>query len=270
MKNVSSHPLFFFGVGIVFILFVHMVVSQFDTVDQELNQAYAAYQEGVEATNIAARKEGFNKSLSIYKHLETLYSPDMGNGKLYFNIANDYFQLGEFSQAVLYYLRAENLNPRDTKVQNNLEKAYNKLGIKVKTQDAVLNKIFFFHHAFSLPEKLQLITLFSVILFTLASFYIWWPFLGLKTLLAIVSIAIFLLLSSIFYTQFISPSYAVILKANLLYQDAGKQFAKVLDDPLLPGSKVEVLEVLQNGKWLKILTPDGAVGFIPYESLQII
>jgi tetratricopeptide (TPR) repeat protein len=270
MKNISSHPLFLFGLGIVFVIFIHLIVSQFDTVDQELNQSYAAYEKGEQASDIATRKEAFNQSLSIYKHLETTYSPEFGNGKLYYNIANNYFQLSEYPQAVLYYLRAKNLMPRDEKVQNNLDKTLNKLGVKQESQESVFDKVFFFHNRLSLPERLQIFFILSTLLFILASTYIWRPFFGLKAFIAITSLVALLLFFSIFYTQFISPSYAVILKANLLYQDAGQQYANVLDEPILPGTEVKVLEVIKEGKWIKIATPDGTVGFIPYESLQVI
>lgn len=270
MKSISSHPFVFFGIGLIFVIFIHMLVSQFDTVDQELNNAYKSYQKGENASTLGERIDAFNESLAIYKSLEAKYAPTYGNGKLYYNIGNSYFQLSEYPLAALYYMRALNLMPRDEKVKINLEITNNKLDVKRVISDSIFDKTFFFHHSLSLPERLQTLFVLSCALFILGSFFIWKPFFGLKILTGVTVFCFILLLGSVFYSQYIAPSYGVILKANQLYQDAGIQYRKVLDQPILPGTKVTVLEVFQNGKWIKIATPDGSVGFIPSESMQII
>jgi len=270
MKAISSHPLFLFGVGILFVIFIHLLVSQFNNIDTLLNQAYKSYEKGELATTIAERTDGFNESLSIYKRLEKEYSPDSGNGKLYYNIASNYYQLNQYPDALLYYLRSEILRPRDEKVKMNLEKTLDKLDIKPEISESIFEKIFFFHKYLSPPEKLQALFVFSFLLFILGSCYIWYNFFGLKALIAITVFFFLAIFGSIFYSQYLAPSYGVILKANFLYQDAGIQYAKVEDQPILPGTKVTLLETIQNGKWLKIVTPNGTVGFIQYDSMQII
>lgn len=270
MKISSSHPFFWFGAGILFILVVHLLVSQFSTVNEKLYLANSSYKEAEQAKNIAERKDLFNQALSIYKDLQKEYSPDFGNGKLDYNLGNSYFQLGEYPKAVVHYLRSQNLMPRDENVQTNLNITLNKLNINNPKKTTLSEKIFFFHHRLSLPERLQLLTLFTLILFILGSFLIWYPFKGLKSLCLLSSALLFVIASSLFYTQFIAPSYGIITKANLLYKDAGTQYAKVLEEPLPQGTEVEVLDVVPTGKWIKVSTNNGVVGFIPYDSMEII
>lgn len=267
MKNT---PFIWFGIGIAFVLFIYFFVAQFSTLDQKLELASKSYREGEMADMIATRKEAFNQALAIYRDLEKEYAPTYGNGKLDYNLGNSYFQLEEYPKAILYYLRAMNLAPRNENIQANLNVARTKLGITSEHKNSLSSQIFFFHNKLSLPEKLQLFFGLTLLLFILGSTLIWKPFPSLKGLIILTSICLFALSCSLFYTQFIEPSNAVILKANLLYKDAGQQYAKVLEQPIAPGTVVTVLESTQNGKWLKIATQEGIVGFIPYESIEII
>lgn len=270
MKNISSHPIFWFGTGLLFILFTHLFVSQFDKTEEKLNQAYELYLAGEKATTIDKRNEAFNQSLSIYKDLEKSFDPSSSNGKLYYNIANNYFQLNQYPEAILYYMKAEKLMPDDEKLQKNLDIALKKASVDRFPQSSSFNPFLLITNYFSLARILQFLFFTSLILFILGLFFIFFPTKGLKIMIGILSLNFLILLSSIFYSQFISPSYAVILKANQLYKDAGFQYAKVLDIPIKPGTEVKVLDILQAGRWLKILNQDGTVGYIPYDSIEII
>lgn len=267
MKN-NLHPLIWFAIGIGFIIAVNLIVSSFDSVDKELATTALTYQNAELAKTLSEREEGFNQSLKVYKRLESEYHPNFGNGKLYYNIANNYFQLGQYPLAAVYYLRAEKLMPNSREVNTNLGITLNKLGIQRTKTASVFDKIFFFHSSLSLPQKLQAMLFVATLLFILGCCLIWKPFTGLKTIAFILGIMFLVLLGSIFYSQYLSPSTAVILKANELYQDAGFQYSKVLQAPILPGSEVTVLNVM--GKWIKIKTADGVVGYIPSDGLEII
>lgn len=262
-----NHPLIWFGVGISVIITLYFLLSSLSTVDKDLSLAEANYKKAETATTLSMREDGFNQSLQIYKKLEKDYSPTLGNGKLYFNIANTYFQLGQYPLAIAYYLRAQNLMPGNEKVELNLKITQNKLGIQSIKKTSIFDKIFFFHN-FPMPLKLQTLFVLSTLTFLLGSCFFWYPFHGLKTITFIATVALLLLLLSLFYTYYLAPSVGVILKANELYQDAGTQYSKVLSTPLLPGTEVNVIDV--TGKWLKIKTADGVVGYIPYDSIQII
>ena len=262
-----NHPLIWFGVGVSVIVAIYFLLSSLSTVDQDLTLAEANYKKAETASTLVEREDGFNQSLQIYKKLEKDYSPTLGNGKLYFNIANIYFQLGQYPLAVAYYLRAQNLMPKNEKVEFNLKITQNKLGVQSVKKTSIFDRIFIFHN-FSMPQKLQALFVLSTIAFILGSCFFWYPFHGLKTITFIVTVALLLLLLSLFYTYYLAPSVGVILKANELYQDAGTQYSKVLSSPLLPGTEVDVTGV--SGKWLKIKTADGVVGYIPYDSILIV
>lgn len=238
--------------------------------EASLAEALSSYEAGEKASSIGQRQADFNKALALYMALEETYQPIYGNGKLYYNIGNTYFQLEQYPHAILYYSRALNLMPQDVRIARNLELAQSKLGIAPASDQSVFSQIFFFHTRLATPEKLQFFFCLSVLWFILASFHIWRPDRWLKTGIFVVGLLVAVLFASLAYTYYLSPTEAIIVRGTAFYRDAGEQYAKVMDTPILPGTKVQVLDVLQNGTWLKITTPDGTLGYIPNPAARII
>ncbi len=230
----------------------------------ELTEAYNQYTVGERTGSIAERKEAFNKSLNIYTSLENSYSPTYGNGKLYFNIANCYFQLEQYPMALFYYYKAQSLRPRDPKVTQNLRIAQEKLGIAPEAKSSSISAYI------TLPERLQLFFLFSMIALGFASIQIWISGNVWRRIASFFGLLAGIVFLTLLYAHFMTPVQGVLIHAASLYRDAGEQYAKVSETPLLSGTKVEVLDTLNQGTWLKIQTPDGKLGFIPSDSARIL
>jgi len=257
---------------VVFVLAVitSLMLYLFRQNDPRLADAEASYRKGEVAKTISDRKQAFNDSLLIYQELEQDYHPTFGDGKLYYNIGNTYFQLEEYSWAIFNYLRAQKLMPRDEKPSLNLEIAQDKLSLKKSDPQTFFSKVFFFHTYLSLPERLQLFFLFSLIAFLISSAVIWLPnvWLARGKWISLFVAGIFLL--SIAYTQYFSPLQGVLVQSTDLYRDAGTEYAKVGKSPLSAGLEVEVIETVPNGKWLKIIGPQGDPGFVSSEVIRIL
>lgn len=233
-------------------------------------QADEAYSAGEKASTIAQRQDSFNQALKLYEELESTYNPTFGDGKLYYNIGNTYFQLEEYPWAVLYYYRAQALRPRDSRIVQNLEITQNKLGLKPQAAEtSIFQKILFFRTYLSLPEQLQLLFVLGILLLVLLSVRIWTHY-SLKYAIYLVSIFWIIMLVNVAYTRYYAPIEGVILKSAALYRDAGEEYAKVSGKPILEGSKVQVVDVVQDGKWLKVLSPTGEVGYLPLTTVRII
>src|ERR1700733_11284079 len=231
--------------------------------EKSLLEAYQAYRQGEQANTVAQRIESFNKALSLYTDLDERFNPKYGNGKLYYNVANSYFQLEQYPLAVLYYYRALTLMPKNEKTQRNLQIALSKLNVSDKTKDTAFNKIFFFHYRFSFSERLRLFFIFAVLGTLIGSLYIWVKASWLKKCAILFALVAAIFLGSIAYTNYFTPLEGIIVKSTSLYRDAGQQYAKVLKEPILSGTKVEVLDVLQEGRWLKIMTPEKVLEYVP-------
>lgn len=62
----------------------------------------------------------------------------------------------------------------------------------------------------------------------------------------------------------------VIIQSSALYRGPGEHYSKAIEQPIRSGVKVEVLEVLQDGKWLRVVTPDEQLGYISHQSVRLI
>lgn len=269
MKRITNDPFVWICLVVVLFFSVHFLGKLFnDSAAQTLSESQLTYLKAERTRVVAERKMGFNKSLESFLNLEKKYDPSFGNGKLYFDIGNNFFQLEEYPQALLYYYRAEKLRPDDDKVKTHIELAQKKLGLEPRTKTAAFDWLFYFHNHNSLPERLQKLAYCIILGFLLFSLYLWFNkrFLYICTII-VASIAALLLLS-VSYTHLFSASEGVVTSSSPLYRDAGTHFAKVKPEPLQAGLKVKLHDVALGGKWIKIETDDGTIGYLPQESLR--
>ncbi|NGX41910.1 MAG: hypothetical protein K940chlam7_00184 [Chlamydiae bacterium] len=238
--------------------------------EEQIKQSYTEYLTGEKASTLGERQDAFNRALALYTGFERDYSPKNSTGKLYYNIANSYYQVGEHSWAALYYYRAQKLMPRSDKVVHSLEMSLKKLGIVPKEEEIMFRKTFPFHYLLSLPERLQLFSGLTFFAIVVGSFYIWKRKRWLKKIAILATILASVMLLSLGYSHYLAAVEGVLVKSTALYRDAGLQYAKVTKEPILSGNKVEILDVLDEGKWLKIETPEGDLGYVPQEAIRII
>lgn len=235
-----------------------------------LDEAYKSYQTGENAQTIIERQKNFNRSLKIYSQLNEMFHPDFGDGKLFYDLANSYFQVEEYPSAIYYYHKALKLNPRSDKVKQNLSVAQQKAGLPTSTFVSLYDQVFFFHSKFSLPERLRTFFIFGLILIALIAWSIWKPTKRLKTPMILASICTGAMLVSVLYSGYFAPMEAVIIKSTPLYKDAGTHYATVSELPILGGNVVQVLAIQQDGKWLKVFAPSGDLGYVPSNTVKII
>ncbi len=62
----------------------------------------------------------FQEAAELY---EQVIAGGKKNGHLYYNLGNAYFRMGDLASAILHYVKAQNLLPRDEDIEANLEYA---------------------------------------------------------------------------------------------------------------------------------------------------
>ena len=79
------------------------------------------------------------------------------NGKLYYNIGNAYFRLGDTGRAILNYKRAELFMRNDANLRQNLDYARNRRAdrIELRQKEKVLETLFFLHY--DIPSRIKLL-----------------------------------------------------------------------------------------------------------------
>lgn len=95
---------FIFWVGII--LLPAMTWGQVSTPISQANQLYNQNQ--------------FREAAEIY---ERVIADGMESGHLYYNLGNTYFRMGNLAEAILNYVKAQNLLPRNEDVEANLQYA---------------------------------------------------------------------------------------------------------------------------------------------------
>ena len=74
----------------------------------------------ISQANSLYNQNQFRQAAEIY---ERAIAGGMENGHLYYNLGNTYFRMGNHSKAILNYVKAQNLLPRNEDVEANLEYA---------------------------------------------------------------------------------------------------------------------------------------------------
>jgi len=264
----SSFSVWMIVLGVVFFAAIAMFFLRHD--DSRLSEADKSYSEGESTQTIYLRQKAFNHALDLYLALETEYQPRYGNGKLYYNIGNTFFQLGQYPWAVLYYERASYLQPRNEKVQRNLMRAQDKLQLSRPGTESVFAKVFFFHTYLSVPERLQIFAIVTLTAFFLSSAWIWYRNRWFKNGLILALVILFVMLMSLGYSRYLSPVEGVLVQSVNLRRDAGEQYAKAGKQPVPAGTTVEVLNVIPDGSWLKVITPAGDLGYVSQDAIRMV
>ncbi len=237
-----------------------------DALQDHLQRADESYRDGETADTIAAREQAFNRALTLYSRLED----EPGNGKLFYNIGNTYYQLGEYGWAILYYLKGLQLLPRDDLLRFHLSLAQAEQGLPVEAINPVTDKLLFWHRLLAQHEKIYLALSLLALAVLLTSLWIWIPIDSLKVASTLVSIATGAVVLSVVYSQYFAPVQAVVVQSFGLYHGPSEEAALVEDVPFIPGTAVNVIEATEDGSWLKIYSPQGKTGYLPADVTRII
>jgi purine-cytosine permease-like protein len=74
----------------------------------------------------------------------------------------------------------------------------------------------------------------------------------------------------LFSSYYLTPIEAVMIAPTQLYRRSEVELNPLIDESLQPGTKVTILDVNEEGKWLKIRTLQGTVGYVPFQVIRII
>lgn len=235
----------------------------------DLQQAYQKYQQAEHTRDEEERKKLFNEALTFYLQAE----PKHPSGLYYYNMANTYFQLGQYGYAILYYYKAQKLLGHDDRVAANLAISLQKAEV-VQPNTSFIHRIFvepFSYVTFSHNQKVVIVLLFLFLAFAFYSLYIWSPSAVWCRPSALFCFVVGLAFTcSLVWSEFLSPPEAVLVRATPVRVDAGMQYAPVADALSLPGMKVEIISVEKNGAWVKIRLPSGREGFVAQEYVRLI
>lgn len=217
-------------------------------------QFYDLYQKGVAAPTLAEREKNINEALTLL-----LDNPEEG-GTYDYNLGNSYYLLEEYPWALYYYLKAEARSPRDQEIKMNIERTAEQLQIPFKSY---LRPPFFSH-----AEELWIAQVLIGITFLVFSLFVWTGkfkkiarvFLGFTSFIVL----------AIALQFYLTPDRAVLAQAAFLIKDPKNLNERVFLEPLPPGTLLEIIGKSPDGEWIKVVQPNGIVGFVPSEKLLLL
>lgn len=193
------------------------------------------------------------------------------NGYLYYNLGNCYLKTGKIGQAVLNYKRAQKFIPRFADLKMNLEYAYMETKDKIedKGYKLLLETVFFWYYRLNKRELLFSFLVINSIFFVVAGIKIYTQSDFLNWLLILAGI-IYILSAGSTVTKIYKDIYSqsgVVLEEEISVH-SGSNVQNVVLFKLHAGTEVEVEEVKND--WLKIMLPDGKIGWVQKNGLGII
>jgi hypothetical protein len=204
--------------------------------------------------------EELNRRLESLFALEEEKSP---SADLYVNIADTFYQFGQYPWTLLYSERALKYSPGNLAALELKRQSQQKLFLD-ETQVAAARPLL------QPGNALAAFFVFLFVFFALASLHLWkksdailW-----SGAAALIISALFLLIA--IHLQYFSPLPAIIVNSTAVYRGEGVDYPFVSDHPLPAGSKVGVMETSDDGEWLKIEASNGMIGFIPIKVIRII
>ena len=194
------------------------------------------------------------------------------NGKLYYNIGNAYFRMGDLGRAILNYRRAARYIPNDPNLKQNLSFARSQQTDKIEeTQQArVFKTLLFWHYDFS-PNTRALVFAFCYGLFWLAALIHLFNRRIPRWVFVCTAVLGILFFGSIAYEtiQYSRHPGGVILSEEVVARKGdGPAYQPSFKAPLHEGTEFTLID--KRGGWYQIELPDARRCWIPEESTELL
>jgi hypothetical protein len=196
------------------------------------------------------------------------------NSKLYYNLGNAYFLKEDIGRAILNYRRAERLDKADTNIQKNLAFARSRRidTVDVKTEERILETLFFWHYDFPIKTKFLVTCLCFAIVCMSVTVMLWRG----KSAPWVVTAVICGLLTAGFLASVIVEtrtrahrvSGVITAQQVVARQGDGPNYPESFKDPLHTGTEFNLLE--RRSGWFHIMLSDDSDGWIPDNAAELI
>jgi len=198
---------------------------------------------------------------------ESLIHNGVRNGHLHYNLGNTYIRMGKTGPAILNYIQARKLIPRDENLQANLKFAIQQTQDQIELpQPDTLNTLFFWSDDFNLNELITISMALNLVFWVT---FIFWNYFRSSTLEMGRNIFFGFLLLSIFAIGVKLKTESGTKLGVVLIKKAAVKSEHATDSMTLfqlhEGALVTVTD--HHGNWFKIHLNDEQKGWIAKDSL---
>ncbi len=240
---------------------------------RHLSLAEEAFRQGValDQTDPRAARDEYERALLHYERIER--EDGVRNGRLYYNIANTYFRLGDLGRAILNYKRAALYIPRDENLDQNLEYARSRRTDRIELEESerIFKTLFFLHY--DVPSRIRL-AIFAVafaVVWALAALVLFIRWSVLRTLLVVASLVCGLFLLSIVVEAVQAarnPEGVITAREVMARKGDADTYQPSFTEPLHAGTEFTALE--RRPGWIHIELGNGSRGWIPQSAGELV
>lgn len=265
-------------IGICLLMFCRHQPAQAASLSKEqlysvYSQANDSFRQANSTKNDDERKKLYEKAILGFEKI--ISEGRIANAGLYYNLGNAYFLDGNIGKAVLNYRRAEKLDNANPDIQKNLSFARSRRidKVEVKTEDKVMQTLFFWHYDFSLKSRFMAGCICFAVFCVSLTIMIWLgrKVASLTVLAAICGIfaAAFLCSVAVEYHQQANSIYGVITANEIVArQGDGQNYPASFKEPLHAGTEFKLLE--KRPGWVHVRLSDSSDGWIPDNAAELI
>ena len=207
---------------------------------------------------------------------EALIDRGYSDAALYFNLGNAYLESEDLGRAILNYLRARELSPREMDIRNNLELARGMTVDRVVVEgDSLVESVSYFGHRWATPDELgtAAILLWAAGGLAIGALMMWRVVPLRRVLRAVTAFAtavaaiLLLLVVSMTYANPYDNTGVVTTAAVEIVSGPGPQYPE--EFALYSGAQVRVTDSRHG--WLRIELPGGELrGWVPSHTIDIV
>jgi len=195
------------------------------------------------------------------------------NGRLYYNIGNTWFRIGDLGRAILNYRRAERYMPNDPNLIQNLQYARSRRRDPFEEPERrrVLKTVLFWHYDLSMPQRSRVFAVCYVLFWVGASTRLFARKAFPKWALVCVGLVAALFLGSVAAeTAMVASEPAGVILADevVARKGDGETYQPSFKEPLHAGTEFRLIE--ERRDWRHIELPDGRRCWIPAKSSELV
>jgi tetratricopeptide (TPR) repeat protein len=235
-----------------------------------VRQGLDAFDAGVElaARNAPAARAKFQAAAAAFAALR---QAGVRNAALEFNLGNTYYRLGDHGRAVAAYRRAQRLDPRDPRIQANLNFARERVTpyIAPTGQGRLLEQLLPWHYTTSAAARYGVLIAAAIVGWGLLALRLRWrtrPLLWGGLAGVALSLAVAASLLAELRLDATQPAAVLIGDPQMLRRGRGEGYEPVFAQPLGPGVEVRVIQ--ERGGWAEVRLADDRTGWLPLSALE--
>ncbi|NOZ23552.1 MAG: tetratricopeptide repeat protein [Planctomycetes bacterium] len=195
------------------------------------------------------------------------------NGRLYYNIGNIYFRMGDLGRAILNYRRAAQYTPNDPNLIQNLRYARSRCADRVDEpqQTKILKTLLFWHYDFSMRTRSIIFAVCFIALWVSAAVRLLRKRLVPRWVVAVLGIVTVVFLTSVLAEAWVSAherSGVIIAEQVVARKGDSTAYEPSFKDPLHAGTEFDVVE--DRGDWVHVRLLDDRSCWLPKKDIGLV